>query len=638
VGKTFKSVILDNPPARLTLQPPKGRFDLTHINGRSPGLTGATFAVTFAGDPERTLTAVHCKLEASERGEDFVKARYEAGGLALELRIEKAARPGAFLINFAFHNGSAAHAGIRALMPVMGDGETRLETGLKPPGVRVWRNGWYSRDVSRAMRLTQAHAEPTGDEAFPPAGESAEVAGLIRSSWMTQIRCRGGYLTCGFLSQARQFGVISTAARDEGRIAFSAAALADGKPIAPGRTYAAEGLYISIGADFATALSDYASAVGERCRARRSGETPCVWRSGGMDETRCLANLRRLEARKHELPVGVFLVDGWQKAPGDPLPDKSKFPRGMKALADDIRKAGLTPGISCAPFMVDERSETAEKRPELLVAGAGGAPLVVARRGKHRFHALDLTNPESLSHVAQMTSLIRRDWGYAYLAAGDLYLGGVAGARRDPTKTAAQNIRRGLEVIRQVAGEDAYIAAGDCPFGPAVGVVDGMAVGGDVRDGASALACGWMNGLLWDNHVGDLPAAGLSESQGETAAHVAMLSGAALTLSGDLRRLSAADIDALERLFPLPTTAAVPLDLYRRKRPSVYFAAGEPPLLGVFNWGESAATFKLNPRRITAGLPVKRMREFRRGALRAIPRGSITVTLRPRESRLFLFE
>ena len=67
-------------------------------------------------------------------------------------------------------------------------------------------------------------------------------------------------------------------------------------------------------------------------------------------------------------------------------------------------------------------------------------------------------------------------------------------------------------------------------------------------------------------------------------------------------------------------------------------AAGEPILLGVFNWGESAAAFKVSPRRITAGLPVRSMREFWRGESREIPRGGMTVDLEGHQSRLFVFE
>ena len=43
--------------------------------------------------------------------------------------------------------------------------------------------------------------------------------------------------------------------------------------------------------------------------------------------------------------------------------------------------------------------------------------------------------------------------------------------------TAPANVRRGLEIIREEAGDATFILGCTCHFGPAIGLVDGMRVG-----------------------------------------------------------------------------------------------------------------------------------------------------------------
>ena len=59
-----------------------------------------------------------------------------------------------------------------------------------------------------------------------------------------------------------------------------------------------------------------------------------------------LANLRTLVRMREEFPLEVVqLDDGFQSALGDWDTTNSKFPSGLKFLADKIRKAGFAAGI-----------------------------------------------------------------------------------------------------------------------------------------------------------------------------------------------------------------------------------------------------------------------------------------------------
>jgi alpha-galactosidase len=650
-----RTLTVSNGEAQATLHPAKGIFDISA--DKDLAVTGATAGITFADGEETTLTLADGRLVRSKSNAERLSAVYRLKGVELEVSISVAPRPKSFVIELAFKNVSRKPRPVKALLPVCSTRDARVRLGFSPRGVRVYRNGWYSWDYSRVVGLLEPHGECAEDDSFLGPAATVEVKGLVRSSLVTQLRGKNGFLTAGFLSEARQFTVLSTAAAG-GRIVFSAAALADGKPIAPGRTYRAEPLFVGFAEDPNAALADYGSLLGEEMKARRPSEVPSGWCSwyyyyGGVNEEECLANLTWMAENRHRFDLRVFQIDaGWQTGDGYWSENREKFPRGMKALADDIRAAGLVPGLWFAPFNVPPDSKLAADHPDWLVRNADGLPRAMPHLGGELVYGLDLTNPRVLGFVAEVTSRVCRDWGYDYIKIDFLNFGATKGVRLDNTKTRAQNLRRGLEVIRQVAGPDRFILGCGCPLGPAIGVVDGMRVSQDVAPNwggmlsvlasSWALTRNWTHNLLWANDPDCLllrdAQTDLSPVEVETLANMVILSGGSLMLSDRLGDLPRERLEMLGRMFPAPTTAAVPLDLYKRARPAVYFAAGEPVLIGVFNWEDRPQTLKINPRRILGGIPVSKMRDLWRGGEESIPTGIIALTLEPHASRLLVFE
>ena len=64
----------------------------------------------------------------------------------------------------------------------------------------------------------------------------------------------------------------------------------------------------------------------------------------------------------------VQLDDGYQDHIGDWLqPNATKFPRGLRALATEIKELGFTPGIWLAPFLVGRHSELYKAHPDWVV-------------------------------------------------------------------------------------------------------------------------------------------------------------------------------------------------------------------------------------------------------------------------------
>jgi alpha-galactosidase len=120
----------------------------------------------------------------------------------------------------------------------------------------------------------------------------------------------------------------------------------------------------------------YAELLAERLGSRgtRAGRVWCSWYSfyEQLDERLVADTVAGLAG----LPFDVVqLDDGWERAVGD-WNANDRFPAGMEAAARTISGAGFRPGLWLAPLIALPDSVFARERPELLVHGADGAPLV----------------------------------------------------------------------------------------------------------------------------------------------------------------------------------------------------------------------------------------------------------------------
>jgi alpha-galactosidase len=98
-----------------------------------------------------------------------------------------------------------------------------------------------------------------------------------------------------------------------------------------------------------------------------------------------------------DMPFDVFqLDDGWQIAHGD-WEANSKFPSGMKAIADKIKASGRTPGIWLAPFMVAENAQLAKDHPDWLLRDDQGNLIHAGISWNGSPLCLDVTHPEVMA-------------------------------------------------------------------------------------------------------------------------------------------------------------------------------------------------------------------------------------------------
>jgi hypothetical protein len=150
----------------------------------------------------------------------------------------------------------------------------------------------------------------------------------------------------------------------------------------------------------------------------------CSWNYGvfhNISEEKLLKTARfigkNMPAMKH------FLIDdGWQnpEAVSSPscanfyLPEgqwheAKRFPNGMKAMADKIREAGLSPAIWWTPS-VGLHSRLAQEHPEWLAKDAGGN---VYRIGDSGY--LDYSLPPVQAYFHKVFDILFKRWGYEAL-------------------------------------------------------------------------------------------------------------------------------------------------------------------------------------------------------------------------------
>lgn len=242
------------------------------------------------------------------------------------------------------------------------------------------------------------------------------------------------------------------------------------------------------GDTLAALFEQYGRMSGEAMGARISPEPVYGWCSwyyyyGHETEADILANARELK-ENNVLPAGSVIqidegwhhpVEGARRNWGDWVPG-AKFPRGMKAVADDLHAMGFQAGLWLAPFSADAASELARQHPDWLV-GSGGEGLL--EEGENPVCGLDLTHPEVLAFIDATFERVFNEWNFDYVKLDFLMHAMAKGRRFDPSITRTEAMHQALMRIREIAG-DRFILCCGSPFGPAVGVADAMRIGFDV--------------------------------------------------------------------------------------------------------------------------------------------------------------
>jgi len=347
-----------------------------------------------------------------------------------------------------------------------------------------------SARLDRIFWQTEAMDGFSGLEVAPAAFTSWGMAALTQTAGNPAILTGfGGFETF----QSEVSGTTDPASSRSWRLRFSCEL--EGQKIHRDRSLQLPDLLLRAGDSLVALLEEYAGDIGEKMGSRSFPSTPrgwCSWYSyyGTESEGDILANLESISGTALGGKGAVFQIDdGWNlphpghaRVWGDWLPGK-KFPKGMAWIAGKIREKNLTPGLWLAPFSVDAASELAKEHPEWLVQQRDAASGRLTPATVSGGFALDLTREDVLQFIRATFRRVFSEWGFDYIKIDFLKQALVSGIRQDASITSRQALRNALGVIREEAGSERFILGCGCPFGPAIGICDGMRIGLDVGGG-----------------------------------------------------------------------------------------------------------------------------------------------------------
>lgn len=185
-----------------------------------------------------------------------------------------------------------------------------------------------------------------------------------------------------------------------------------------GDAYLSPWVYGSFGIGLDEAARRYHAFLRERSRSssRPRPVTLNVWEAVYFDHD--AETLADLASRAAALGVERFVLDdGWFRGRvddtsglGDWTPDPTRWPDGLRPLADHVRAGGMEFGLWVEPEMINEDSDLARAHPEWILRARAELP----RRIRHQ-QVLDLTNPDAFDHILGRLDVLVGELDLAYL-------------------------------------------------------------------------------------------------------------------------------------------------------------------------------------------------------------------------------
>lgn len=398
--------------------------------------------------------------------------------------------------------------------------------------------------------------------------------------------------------------------------------------VEPGAQLTSEWVYLSVcDASPMAALDRYAEAIAAAYRAKPAPfAVPHGWDSSCGPEGDAIAEqgiLDALDAVQTKLArygwTHFTVGRGWERVLGEGEADAARFPSGMKSLAGEIHRRGMTAGLWLSPFLANRGAAVVRENPDWFLPPAATR----AAEASEDCLVLDVTNDGAAAYARALCVKAVQDWGFDAIVNPELTVPLQWPERfGDPRKTRLEIAAKGLELVREAAGNQTVLAVNGPPTAAArlANVIRLDAATAPVWRAApderalgavDALACaarysGFVS-PLWTPDFGaayfdDEPtrarwrvASGreLTANQSVAWFTALALTGGAIRFGNSPATLGDDALAVLRKLLPLPQRGAHPADLIENDPPRVWTLplhapAGDWFIAGVFNWDEQA--------------------------------------------------
>mmetsp|Transcript_24647 Transcript_24647/g.57861 ORF Transcript_24647/g.57861 Transcript_24647/m.57861 type:complete len:1092 (+) Transcript_24647:138-3413(+) len=405
----------------------------------------------------------------------------------------------------------------------------------------------------------------------------------------------GPALVCGWLSQHKQFGIVSVDDRLENVKMHATHEAIVNSNVSTDWAYAQ---LITPHRYDEEPMVHYlhATAAYNQVKPLQNGPLLTGWCSWyhyyeNITEENLRSNFSRLATMRYQVPTNMSMVDdGYMTAWGDWDSLKPKKFTTMDVVAKDISSSRMRPGLWMAPFTADKHSKIARNHPEWIIRNERGRPANSSNCGKF-FYGLDATNPKVREHVFRSIRKAVQDWGFNVLKIDFLYAACLEGnGKYDMSMTRAEAMHLALQTIREAAGPDVFLIGCGCPIASGIGYIDGMRVSADTGPTwyPELPLPWWDNGTLpslrgmirnsmsrapmghrwWHNDPDCLmlgESTKLTNEEVVSAASIIAMTCGMLLVSDDLTKVGQNRLDILNRIFPMTGVSGVILDLHTTK-------------------------------------------------------------------------
>lgn len=375
--------------------------------------------------------------------------------------------------------------------------------------------------------------------------------------------------------------------------------------------------------------------------------------------------------KKYLQPFGcdIWHIESWQ-GNSDKLPvsnfynmnlevNEKQFPKGMKRLADDIRKLGFIPGIWTAPFGTGS-DEFYNEHKDWFLHDKSGKP-ISCWNGRY---TLDPTVPQAREHIRKIHHIASHDWGYGYFK-----VDGMSGQNHgycahlyerpevracfhDPS--CPNPFELCLKAIREGIGEDRYLLA--CQghgTGPESAYADASRLGADIvhpnkpvvwpnvmNQARCFLNQAYAHNITMITDPDTLLVKDLTVEEARVSATIIALPGQ-LTFFGDkLAGLDEGKMKILQQTLPAARVRPASLYPYFDMLPvwNLGVSNGKMPkynVVALFNWSDADATISATADELGIGAGPLDTLEFWTGKAGRIEDGVLKASVPARGVRVF---
>lgn len=336
----------------------------------------------------------------------------------------------------------------------------------------------------------------------------------------------------------------------------------------------------------------------------------------------------------------IVLDMGWEIRHGEWVAD-SYFPKGMKAMADDIRAAGFQAGLWFAPIIIDPECNTFQDNYDFVGKNRFGFPDRTYECCGLFGYILDVTNPEGEEYLRSVFKEFR-EMGYTYFKLDFLRYMMYVGRYQNGRMTNLQVMQRALQIIREAVGDDAYILGCNLPLDVGAGYCDATRMTSDVavfwnsiRENASSLCMTYFfNQQWWENDPDFLVVRGrdtfesskpiyqtwwfprqdqfneehlqrfterlsrdgtISLEEARVHASLVMISGGSQVLGDPYAELNEKGRQLLKKVLAAPTAPGKPVSIFKGDLPASIWIQKLPEFtrVGLFNWNDIPSQIRL---------------------------------------------